>query len=141
MKRGLLILPLAVLMISALGGCDDSGSSSASLDLHAYTVPIALVYDGVEYVCDSFSEYVPTSEIGDFIGYWINAEDLEKWQEYDGDEDIVYVVQEDNILHHFSYTGELSDRFELYWTVNEGEIAVHVWPEDFLSYQRVSQDS
>lgn len=141
MKRGLLILPLAVLMISAIGGCNDSESSSASLDLHVYTLPGTLVFDGLKYVCDSFSEYVPTSEIGDFIGYWINAEDLEKWQEYDGDEDIVYIVQEDNILHHFSYTGELSDRFELYWTVNEGEIAVHAWSEDFLSYQRVSQDS
>lgn len=163
MKRGLLILPFTVLTLSALGGCDsDDGSSSTSPidsstkdDEHIDLIPESrfpdtLVLDGVEY--ELYEGYgsgtMPASEVTDFFGYWINAEDLEKWQEYDGDEDIVYVIQEDNSLYHVDSSGELSDRFDLYWTVNEGQIAVREFYDEpgmywdmYWPYQRASDDS
>lgn len=59
-----------------------------------------------------------------FFGYFINQEDLEKWQEYDQSADICYIVDENNAIYNYDLTGKLANRFELFLTDNEHTIAL-----------------
>lgn len=102
--------------------------------------PSGLRYERNTYRID-YNKEVTYDDVTGFLGYWINADDLEMWQEHDGDEDMVYVLEENNDLVYYNVLYEVINddlRYKLYWTENEGQIAM--WDLKFYPYQLVESE-
>lgn len=81
------------------------------------------------YYCDKNFVYnkdvlLNEKNITSFWGYFVNDEDLEKWQEYDQSCDFHYIVDENNSIYNYDLTGKLTNRFELFLTDRENVIAL-----------------
>lgn len=63
-------------------------------------------------------------DISNFFGYFINLEDLEKWREVDNSNDIIYVIDNNNSIFNYDFDEKLTNRFELFLTHNQNEIAL-----------------
>lgn len=111
----------------------DSQKHQDDEDFLIYCLPQEFYYDGMYYEMETGIR-LEDSDITDFFGYFINLEDLEKWKEKENSNDIIYVIDNDNSIYHYDLTGELANRFELYSTHNENEIALKAYG-DFLSYK------
>lgn len=81
-------------------------------------------------------EKVIRDESHTFIGYFINEEDLEKWNLYDNNPSLVYVINVGNTLFRRSIGNEeLKNRFELYTFEDSENIGVSIFSE-LLIYEK-----
>lgn len=87
------------------------------------TIPQNFYYQNENFVLNR-DVVLSEQNITSFFGYFINQEDLEKWQEYDQSSDICYIIDENNSIYNYELTGELTNRFELFLTDNEKTIAL-----------------
>lgn len=143
MKR--FILPLAfVLPIILLSSCSFGNelSESTYMDNSSYnssilgnsssdgddTFLVSVIPQDFYYKNEHFAlnrdVVLSEANITSFFGYFINREDLEKWQEYDQSSDICYIIDENNSIYNYELTGELTNRFELFLTDKEKTIAL-----------------
>ena len=96
--------------------------------------PSGLVVEGRKYELRRSDEDLREC-VGEFYGYAVNASDLEKWKEYDGNEDIIYAIDyEDSIVCTCAYgEGEgLVGRFQLFTMKDSTDLALY----DYLRYNR-----
>lgn len=112
---------------------DDNQQHIDEEDFLIYCLPQEFYYQDIQYEMKT-GVRLDDSDIADFLGYFINLEDVEKWKEKDDSCNIVYVIDIDNSIYHYDLTGELLNRFELFTTHNQNEIALKACG-DFLSYQ------
>ena len=101
---------------------DDSSSDSGDTFLVS-TIPQNFYYQNEHFVLNR-DVVLSEQNITSFFGYFINQEDLEKWQEYDQSSDICYIIDENNSIYNYELTGELTNRFELFLTDRENVIAL-----------------
>lgn len=142
MRKTILISALLAALTPLLGACS-TGEKPSEIELPDIAIgiyPSELRYEGNTYRID-YSAEVTYDDITGFLGYWINADDLEMWQEHDHDEDMVYVLEENNDLVYYNVLCEVINddlRYRLYWTENEGQIAM--WDLKFYPYQLVESE-
>lgn len=75
-------------------------------------IPRAFEYENDFYEKNDDKEEHDKEKIGDFQGYWVNQEDLEKWKQIDNDEKIKYIVNDDNSLLNFMQEEDMKNRFK-----------------------------
>lgn len=136
------VLPLAsalsfVFLVSCAANDKLSASitNSSSDDGDAFLVseiPQNFYFQDKNFVRDK-NAILSNDDITDFLGYFINQEDLEKWQENDQLDNIVYVIDINNSIYNYDLDGNLTNRFELFLTTSEKTIALKA-DGDYLAY-------
>lgn len=101
----------------------DNSSSDSGDTFLVSTIPQNFYYQNEHFVLNR-DVVLSEQNITSFFGYFINQEDLEKWQEYDQSSDICYIVDENNSIYNYDLTGKLTNRFELFLTDRENVIAL-----------------
>ncbi|MCM1131779.1 MAG: hypothetical protein NC310_08770 [Roseburia sp.] len=77
------------------------------------------MYEGKKFISTDIRD--SKNEFDCFFGYLINAEDLEKWQDYDHDDSLIYVLDTHNSLYRVDITGKYTNRFEIYSMDNNAD--------------------
>lgn len=122
---------VSVPLLILLSACSSNNVSSEYDDSSRNSNDIFLVSIIPQnfYYCDKNFVYnkdvlLNEKNITSFWGYFVNDEDLEKWQEYDQSCDFHYIVDENNSIYNYDLTGKLTNRFELFLTDRENVIAL-----------------
>lgn len=122
---------VSVPLLILLSACSSNNVSSEYDDSSRNSNDIFLVSIIPQnfYYCDKNFVYnkdvlLNEKNITSFWGYFVNDEDLEKWQEYDQSCDFHYIVDESNSIYNYDLTGKLTNRFELFLTDRENVIAL-----------------
>lgn len=122
---------VSVPLLILLSACSSNNVSSEYDDSSRNSNDIFLVSIIPQnfYYCDKNFVYnkdvlLNKKNITSFWGYFVNDEDLEKWQEYDQSCDFHYIVDENNSIYNYDLTGKLTNRFELFLTDRENVIAL-----------------
>ena len=101
----------------------DNSSSNSNDIFFVLIIPQNFYYRDKNFVYNK-DVLLNEKNITSFWGYFVNDEDLEKWQEYDQSCDFHYIVDENNSIYNYDLTGKLTNRFELFLTDRENVIAL-----------------
>ncbi|MDE7106296.1 MAG: hypothetical protein K2O22_03935 [Anaeroplasmataceae bacterium] len=108
--RRILLIMLVFGLFFTLFGCSEKDSGKKDI-FYAAAIVTEFEYQGKKYV--STYEHDTENEFNCFFGYFINASDLEKWQNYDQDNNLVYVLDSHNSLYRADID-KFINRFEIY---------------------------
>ena len=131
---GAMLLSLCAIFSTSCDNGEWSHYSAVGGLTCAIIYPRRLVVEGRKYRLSNSDEDLREC-VGEFYGYAVNASDLEKWKEYDGNEDIIYAIDyENNIACTCTYEeGEgLVDRFMLFTVKDSTDLALY----DYIHYNR-----
>ena len=121
------LVPLLILLSACSSNNVSSeydNSSSNSNDIFLVSIiPQNFYYRDKNFVYNK-DVLLNEKNITNFWGYFVNDEDLEKWQEYDQSCDFHYIVDENNSIYNYDLTSKLTNRFELFLTDRENVIAL-----------------
>ena len=136
MRKRLSAALLALCVVFATACDNGEWSQYSAIDGLVCTIvhPRRLVVDGLKYRLSNRDENLWEC-VGEFYGYAVNASDLEKWKEYDGNEDIIYAIDYENDIVCTCTYGEgdgLVDRFMLFTMKDSADLALY----DYLRYTR-----
>lgn len=119
--RKIFLIMLIIGFVFTLFGCNKDKEET----YYESAIVTEFVHEGKKYV--ETDECDENNEFNCFFGYLINAEDLEKWQNYDRDDSLIYVIVSHNGLYNKADdgSGRLANRFEIYsMEGNTDELAV-----------------
>ena len=108
--RKIFLIILVFGLFFTLFGCSEKDLRKNDI-FYAAALVTEFEYEGKKYV--STYEYDSENEFDCFFGYFINASDLEKWQNYDQDDNVVYLLDSHNGLYRATID-KLVNRFEIY---------------------------
>lgn len=137
MKKSFFII---LFLLSLLTSCSSKDKTSGSLSNDISEDPSGIIdnddnpflvskrpqefcLNGKCYVYKANTE-LDESNISYFFGYFINKDDLDKWKAYDKSDAIIYVTDNNNSIYNYDQTGKLENRFELFLTTMNNEMAL-----------------
>ncbi|MDE6656613.1 MAG: hypothetical protein K2J85_06460 [Anaeroplasmataceae bacterium] len=111
--RKIFLIVLIIGFVFTLFGCSkEEVGDEVKEPFFESAIVTEFMYEGKKYVetdeCDNKNEF------DCLFGYLINAEDLGKWQNYDRDDSLIYVLEPHNSLYRADITGKYTNRFEIY---------------------------
>lgn len=143
MKKNIILLSFLITLLSSCSTTDNNSysfhsSTSTTQHITSFTssfeisssepfftssIPYDFFYEENHYKMNIGID-LSIDEVSTFFGYFINLEDLEKWEEFDKLEDIVYVTDKNNAIYNYDSEEKMSNRFELYLTFNTDQLAL-----------------
>ncbi|MDE7105646.1 MAG: hypothetical protein K2O22_00595 [Anaeroplasmataceae bacterium] len=110
--RKIFLIMLFIGFVFTLFGCSKDNKDKEET-YYVGAIVTEFIFEGKKYV--ETNEYDEKNEFNCLFGYLINAEDLEKWQNYDRDDSLIYVIVSHNGLYNKKDdSGRLANRFEIY---------------------------